>query len=144
MSRTRIRSTFRPVLEAHGADLVLQGHDHCYSRVSDPEAGPVGAGQTRELQGPVYVVSIAGGKMYPLNPQSAAQADVRIGDIQLFQVVDVTPSRLSFRALDAAGRVRDAFDIDRTTASRVVIDRQASSMLAPDRTSGAELVREGR
>lgn len=127
---TRIRSTFRPVLEAHGADLVLQGHDHCYSRASDPDAGPVEAGRTRSLDGPVYVVSIAGGKMYPLNPQSAAQADVRIGDTQLFQIVDVTPDRLSFHAFDATGRIRDAFEVERSTEGRTLIDRRPSTALS--------------
>lgn len=122
---TRIRSTFRPVLETNGADLVLQGHDHCYSRVSDPDAGPIGAGQTRPLAGPVYVVSIAGGKMYPLNPQSATQADVRIADTQLFQVVEVMTDRLSFRTFGATGQVRDAFDIERTGARRTLIDQRA-------------------
>jgi len=127
---TRIRSTFRPVLEAGGADLVLQGHDHCYSRVSDPEAGPLSSGGRRPLTGPVYVVSIAGGKMYPLNPQSAAQADVRLGDTQLFQVVDVTSERLSFRTFDATGRPVDAFDIAKSKTGRELIDLRPEAPIA--------------
>lgn len=127
---SRIRSNLRPVLEAHGADLVLQGHDHCYSRVSDPDAGPIGAERSRELRGPVYVVSIAGGKMYRLNPQSAVQADVRIGDMQLFQVVDVSPDRLSFRTLDASGEGQDGFDLERVEGRRILIDRRADTTVS--------------
>ncbi|WP_426022902.1 metallophosphoesterase [Brevundimonas sp. PWP3-1b1] len=121
---TRIRSTFRTVLEAGGADLVLQGHDHCYSRTSDPDGGALEPGGRRFTKGPVYVVSIAGSKMYALNPQSAEQADVRIGDTQLFQVVDVSTDRLTFRTFDATGRRLDAFDIEKSSKGREVIDRR--------------------
>ncbi|WP_135193132.1 hypothetical protein [Brevundimonas intermedia] len=75
-------------------------------------------------KGPVYVVSIAGAKMYSLNPQSAEQADVRIGDTQPFQVVDVSTDRLTFRTFDATGRRLDAFDIEKSGDGREVIDQR--------------------
>lgn len=62
--------------------------------------------------------------MYALNPQSAEQADVRIGDTQLFQVVDVSTDRLTFRTFDATGRRLDAFDIEKSSKGREVIDRR--------------------
>ncbi|MFN3816473.1 metallophosphoesterase [Brevundimonas sp.] len=120
----RIRSAFADVLRAGGADLVLQGHDHCYSRVSDLDVGPLPPGGRRTLSGPAYVVSVAGAKMYPLNADSEARADVRLGDTQTFQIVDVTSDRLSLRAYDGTGDLVDAFDIEQTGDGRILVDRR--------------------
>ena len=44
-----------PVIRRHAVDLVLQGHDHVYGRRLPGEAPT-----------PVFVVSVAGAKQYPL------------------------------------------------------------------------------
>lgn len=56
-----VRDSWLPLLEEHDVDLVLQGHDHIYSR------GHVAANQVSETEqsGPVYVIAMAGSKMYP-------------------------------------------------------------------------------
>lgn len=56
-----VRDAWLPLLEEFNVDLVLQGHDHIYSR------GHVAANQVSETEqrGPVYVISMAGEKQYP-------------------------------------------------------------------------------
>lgn len=56
-----VRDSWMPLFEEYNVDLVLQGHDHTYSR------GHLAANQVSEgvQSGPVYVISMAGGKQYP-------------------------------------------------------------------------------
>lgn len=108
----RLEAAWRPVLEAGGADLVLQGHDHCYSRISSPDRLRNDAATPDADVGPVYVVSVAGPKMYQLNDRAAAQSDRVAEDTQLYQVVTASPERLAYRAYTVAGRLYDAFDIE--------------------------------
>ena len=79
-----LRNTWQPIYDRHGVDLVLQGHDHTYARSQkmqhgdyDPLAIKDGklVGETnvaegasvRDKEGPVYVVSVSGPKMYKIN-----------------------------------------------------------------------------
>lgn len=60
-----IRDALLPVLEQYNVDLVLQGHDHAYSR------GHLAADIDRPTgypNGPVFVVSVAGPMSVPLGP----------------------------------------------------------------------------
>lgn len=110
-----LNAVWRPVFEEYGVDLVLQGHDHCYARYADPPA----AGDTRQraanrtLHGPVYIVSVAGRKMYGLNDRVRYQADRWAEDTQMFQILDVSASRISYRAHLATGELYDAFELER-------------------------------
>lgn len=110
-----LKAAWRPILEAHHVDLVLQGHDHCYSRLSHPEGAAAGKGARKagRRQGPVYVVSVAGPKAYQLNDRADWQPDRVASDTQLYQVIAVTSDKLSFQAFTAAGRLYDAFDLVR-------------------------------
>ncbi len=85
-------------LQRAGADLLLCGHDHVYARYF-----PLG--------GLTCVTTGGGGKdLY------SVRADERLAygeSVFHFVEVDVTPSRLSVRAVDAAGRAFDATTIDR-------------------------------
>lgn len=59
-----VRDSWMPLLEEYNVDLVLQGHDHLYSR------GHAAANQISEgvQGGPVYVLSMAGMKQYGPRP----------------------------------------------------------------------------
>lgn len=108
-----LKAAWKPVFEKHGVDLVLQGHDHCYSRLT-AEAGRDAGAQARAggtAQGPVYMVSVAGSKMYGLNDRSPDQPDRVAEDTSLFQVVDVSPERLSLRAYTNTGVLYDGFEL---------------------------------
>lgn len=100
----RLNLRFKRLYEAHGVDLVLQGHDHTYAR-----------GEFRSLVGrilgqesPVYVVSVSGPKMYELG---APWAEVGAEGLQCYQVVSVQGDRLDYEARTAAGELLDAFTI---------------------------------
>ena len=113
-----LKAAWDPVYRRHGVDLVLQGHDHCYSRVTDG-AGADASRQRRaagQAQGPVYMVSVAGSKMYGLNDRAGHQPDRVAADTQLYQVIDVAEARLSVAAYTAGGVLYDAFALERTAA----------------------------
>ncbi len=109
----KLKAAWKPVFEARNVDLVLQGHDHCYSRLTAEQGREAGAkaraGGT--LQGPVYMVSVAGAKMYGLNDRSGAQPDRVAEDTSLFQIVDVSADRLSLRSHLNTGVLYDGFDL---------------------------------
>jgi hypothetical protein len=140
-----VSSRWRPIFEARGVDLVVQGHDHCYGRWSDPPdppgAQPLRRPSPRTLNGPVYVVSVAGSKMYTLNARVRLQADRWGEDTQLYQVVDIDGDRLRFAAYTAVGELYDGFDLVRRRDGRNrLIERPSPSQprvceagLGPDR-----------
>lgn len=115
-----LKAAWQPVFEKHGVDVVLQGHDHCYSRLTS-EQGNRASARNRDAggaQGPVYLVTVTGSKMYGLNDRSATQPDRVAEDTQLYQVIDVGKDRLSFRAYTATGRPYDGFDLVRGDGGR--------------------------
>ncbi|MEC4241273.1 metallophosphoesterase family protein [Pseudomonas sp. DSV-1] len=115
-----LKLAWKPVFERYAVDLVLQGHDHCYSRVTD-EAGRVASTAARaggKIQGPVYMVSVAGSKMYGLNDRAQQQPDRSAEETQLYQTIEVQDSRLKVRSYTAAGTLYDAFDLERDARNR--------------------------
>jgi hypothetical protein len=110
-----LKQAWKPVFERRRVDLVLQGHDHCYSRLTT-EAGRE-AGKTARAkgagQGPVYLVSVTGAKMYGLNDRALTQADRVAESTELYQIVDVEHDRLRFRTHTASGTLYDGFDLER-------------------------------
>lgn len=109
----KLKEAWKPVFEKHGVDLVLQGHDHCYSRLTAEEGREAGATAraSGNDQGPVYIVSVAGSKMYGLNDRAGTQPDRAAEDTSLFQIIDVTPEQLSFRSYLNTGALYDGFDL---------------------------------
>ncbi|MBB4630801.1 purple acid phosphatase family protein [Sphingosinicella soli] len=110
-----LKAAWKPVFEARKVDLVLQGHDHCYSRLT-AEGGKTASAKARadgKVQGPVYLVSVTGSKMYGLNDRAGTQPDRVAEDTELFQVVDVAEDKLQFRTFTATGGLYDGFDLIR-------------------------------
>ncbi|MBB3695648.1 metallophosphoesterase family protein [Sphingomonas sp. BK580] len=110
-----LKAAWKPIFEARRVDLVLQGHDHCYSRLT-AEAGRDAARAAHArgaVQGPVYLVSVTGSKMYGLNDRALKQPDRVAEATELFQLVDVAEKRLSFRTYTASGTLYDGFDLER-------------------------------
>ncbi len=104
-----IRSALQPVIERHGVDLVLQGHDHTYGRRSGERSG-------QSL--PQYIVSVAGPKQYRLSDEARRTMDPTAEDTQLFQVLRIDGTRLRYQARTATGRLYDDFEITRAADGR--------------------------
>jgi hypothetical protein len=102
-----LRKAWKPIFDRHGVDLVLQGHDHAYGRGHNI---PEGVRAHDAEAGPVYVVSVSGPKMYDLKGRSEWR-ERSAEDTQLFQVINVGPDLLSYRAVTATGDLYDAFQI---------------------------------
>lgn len=114
-----LRALWKPILDKHQVDLVLQGHDHTYGRtgLDTPIVEPAEAianvmdgvniadGQT----GTVYVVSVSGPKMYSLqkHPFMKRQAE----KTQLYQIIEVNGDQLHYEARTAVGEAYDAFTL---------------------------------
>ncbi len=111
----QIRELWGAVFDRHAVDLALQGHDHAYLRTHPLRAGqPVAS----TADGTTYIVSVSGTKLYK---QDASQPTTAIGftDIPTWQVLDlaIEGDRLTYRAYDRAGRIRDTFVIDKGARS---------------------------
>lgn len=112
---SEIKAAWKPVFESRKVDLVLQGHDHCYSRLTSEAGSEVSARQRADgaIQGPVYLVSVTGSKMYGLNDRALTQPDRVAEATELYQIVDVDGDRLQFRTFTASGKLYDGFDLER-------------------------------
>jgi hypothetical protein len=109
-----------PIFEARGVDLVLQGHDHCFSRTGQAKPGAP--------QGPVYIVSVSGPKMYGLNARVSNGADRFAADTQLYHRLDVDhrAGTIHVQALTPTGSVYDDFTLLYEHArKRLVAGRQS-------------------
>jgi hypothetical protein len=124
-----LKAAWKPIFEARSVDLVLQGHDHCYSRLTS-ESGKTASAAARangHIQGPVYLVSVTGSKMYRLNERASTQPDRVAEDTELYQVVEVTPERLQMRTFTASGALYDGFDLVRSTDGNRLIEIAVST-----------------
>lgn len=137
-----IKAAWKPVFDKRKVDLVLQGHDHCYSRLTS-EAGRKASAKARAdggVQGPVYLVSVTGSKMYRLNDRAGRQPDKIAEATELYQIVDVEPQRLKFRTYTASGRLYDGFDLERGAGGNrlheidepTIAARRCSGDIGPD------------
>ncbi|MCK9249932.1 MAG: metallophosphoesterase family protein [Solirubrobacteraceae bacterium] len=127
-SNPQVRGAWGDILERHDVDLVLQGHDHAYSR-----------GYLR-ADGPVYVVSVLGPKHYDLTPdadndwtRSGATRVTAAGGTSTFQAICMDGDRLVLESVVAArdddatttravGETLDAFTIDRSAGGKRVVE----------------------
>ncbi len=98
---------FKSILEDYGADLVLQGHDHAYSRITSKS-------DRGEKQTPVYVISTSSPKLYR-NSFDAVHDRLASG-VQLYQTVEVRPNTLTYQAYLYSGQLYDKLMIDRQKA----------------------------
>ena len=101
-----LRKRFKPILDKHKVDVVLQGHDHAYGRgmVSNSLSGNSRKDQS---SGTVYVVSVSGPKMYDASedPWMTRKAT----NAQLFQLLTVEGDELLYKAFTATGELYDSF-----------------------------------
>ncbi|MBD1431537.1 metallophosphoesterase family protein [Sphingobacterium sp. DN00404] len=92
---------FKPLFEKYGVHLLLQGHDHTYARSVVPSS---------KEKKPVYIVSVAGPKMYQIDPQKE-WIEKSAERMQLYQVIDIKGNILQYKAYTADGKLYDEFEL---------------------------------
>ena len=113
---TRNRDSWKPIIEKHDVDLVLQGHDHTYARGHVP-IRMMDTDSDSEI-GPVYINSVSGPKMYEFmeggwdvyRPEGVV-LDRRAENTQFFQVIGIEGMSLVYKAYMANGELYDAFEL---------------------------------
>jgi len=108
------RNIWLPIFEKYNVDLILLGHDHTYirSKLIRTMIGQPRSIATNENSGIVYIVSVAGAKMYPPIVNSELMERVA-GNTQLYQVISINGNRLNYEAKTADGALYDAFTLDK-------------------------------
>ncbi len=123
---------FKDELLDHGADLVLQGHDHGYARSTT-------RGQRGDTIAPAFVISSASPKVYR-NGFSAVHDRLGSG-LQLYQDITVTKSQIHYTSyrfqpdsvsrdslLDRSKLLYDEFTLSRGKDGVVHVDDKARSL----------------
>lgn len=97
-SDTALRAALAPVVERHGVQLVLAGHDHDYERI-------------RPERGVTYIVTGGGG----VGTRSVGTSSFTefSEDVIHFVYAEITGDRLVVHAIDATGTEFDSVAIDR-------------------------------
>ena len=103
-----LRKVFKPIFDKHKVDIILQGHDHAYGRGMVSNV-PAGVGVKDKNSGTMYVVSVSGPKMYDLS--NDPWMDRKARNTQLFQIITIEGSILSYKSYTATGELYDAFDL---------------------------------
>jgi len=122
----RWRERMEPIYRQHKVDLVLQGHDHTYGRGLNM---PLGKSRKRP-EGPIYVVSVSGPKMYDIGLQD--WMDRAASNIQLYQTISINGDQLSYQAYTVTGELYDTFTIVRNSKGQNTLNDQ-SPVLPPER-----------
>ncbi len=116
----KLRTLWKPILDKHRVDLVLQGHDHTYGRtgLDTPVANlktvgnvPTGVNNVDTFTGTVYVVSVSGPKMYNLSPSTIMKRVAE--DTQLYQVIRIDGDKLLYESRTAVGDLYDGFVLEK-------------------------------
>ena len=106
------RDHWKPLFDTYGVDLVLNGHDHTYSRGHVPVRT---SDQDEELGlGTIYVTSVSGPKQYELDEDQITsystdgyKNDKTAEQTQFFQVIDIEGNTLSYTAYTVLGEIYD-------------------------------------
>lgn len=120
-----IRSAFLPVLLKHNVDLILQGHDHSYSRGSigtEKDIDLVASATKAKQVKSVFVTSIAGPKTYPQKPtlwqeyQKYGVTLERTGEnTPTYQVIKKTNNHLIYQSFTTNGVLYDSFILEKNS-----------------------------
>ncbi len=117
------RNKMEPLYRKYKIDMVLQGHDHAYGRGLNM---PVGKSR-KSPDGPVYVVSVSGPKMYDIGLQE--WMDRAASNVQLYQVIAIDQNRLQYKAYTVTGELYDAFELLKSPSGKNTLTDKTSSLL---------------
>ncbi|MBY5959127.1 metallophosphoesterase family protein [Membranicola marinus] len=123
-----LRAAWQPILEKHKVDLVLMGHDHVYARASkQTKTITVPEGEA----GPVYLVSVAGPKMYGVVPERRWMDRAAV-NTQMYQTVTIRGDLLEFRAYTVVDELYDSFDLKKQPGAFNKFVENISSKTTPE------------
>jgi len=105
---TKLREHFLPVIDKHGVDLVLQGHDHTFGRTY-PLVG--GEKAKRRQKGTIYINSVSGSKQYGLGPAKRDLFAITGSDTQYYHLIDVGKKTLTLRSYSVDDALVDEVQI---------------------------------
>ena len=120
------RDRMEPIYRKYGVDLVLQGHDHTYGRGLNMPLGK----SRKHPDGPIYVVSVSGPKMYDIDLQN--WMDRAASNTQLFQTISIDGDKLSYQSYTVTGVKYDSFALVKGSNRQNTLTDQAP-LLAPER-----------
>ena len=103
--RTLARNYLVPIVERHGVQLVLNGHEHSYQRTYPLTGKQI----VTKGNGTVYVTSGGGG--YGLYAAHSHPLVAVCHSVHHYLRVDVANSRLNVRAIGLTGEEIDSFDL---------------------------------
>ncbi len=124
----KLRALWKPMLDHYNVDLALQGHDHSYARgaVYEKPVYVENESPNKTVMGPVYVVSVSGGKMYSVKESGwgefGATQDKNGERKQLFQHISIDGDRLIYQSFTATGELFDRFDLLKKNGKNLYID----------------------
>ena len=101
-SNPKLKQDLLPILESFHADLYLAGHDHDYERFSP-------------IHGVMFIVSGGGGAVLRPFHHVEQHSVVRISDHHFLRF-SVTPTGLSYQAIDRKGHIIDSDTIKKPAA----------------------------
>ena len=123
-----LRALWKPIFDEYQIDLALQGHDHTYARGAIYEKPIMFDNDPKNnfIVGPVYVVSVSGGKMYSVNKSGWDEYGAIQGKTgertQLFQHISIDGDCLIYRSFDATGALFDSFELLKQNGKNKYID----------------------
>ncbi|WP_080055489.1 purple acid phosphatase family protein [Spirosoma aerolatum] len=120
------RKKMEPIYKKYGVDLVLQGHDHTYGRGLNMPLGK----SRKHPDGPIYVVSVSGPKMYDIGLQN--WMDRAASNTQLYQTISIDGAKLSYQSYTVTGEKYDSFDLLKDSKGTNTLVDQAP-LLSPER-----------
>lgn len=120
------RERMEPIYKKHKVDLVLQGHDHTYGRGLNMSLGK----SRKHPDGPIYVVSVSGPKMYEIGLQD--WMDRAASNTQLYQTVTIDGDTLRYQAYTVTGEAYDSFSLIKNGKGQNTLRDQAP-VLASER-----------
>ena len=107
-----MEAEWKPLFEKYNVDLVLQGHDHTYTRGQVPVRD--GATFVADSFQTMYVTSVSGPKQYAIRDENLKAyrkkglQTVRKGEqTQFFQVISVDGNQLTYQAYSSTGQLYD-------------------------------------
>jgi 3',5'-cyclic AMP phosphodiesterase CpdA len=105
-----IRSAWVPVFDEIGVDLVLQGHDHNYSRSFPMKNNNIMMAD----KGTVYITGNTGGvKFYPATWRKWQAVDMQ-PYTQMYLAITVNDSKMTIGAYDIKGNLKDSIVLQKT------------------------------
>ncbi len=110
-NQRKIHDAFLSILDKYNVDLVLQGHDHVYSRTKKMFNDKV---VNDGDKGTVYLISQCGTDAYTIDSPNLSINEKVENKIQLFQIISVNGSSLQYKSVTVTGEIFDEFEIVKT------------------------------